>query len=190
VSDIQGQVVVTQQADVDFYFGVADKMLECGQRLVKLNLDVAKSAFSDWYEGIQDGLKKPGEGEASDLQSALAVPSAEKVTTYERQIAEIASTTQTQLAELFDAHYQQASRRAQWFIEKVAQFAPANSEAAVAFLKQIRALADTSHDSMHRAAKQTAVIVQSSVNALTKTTLALDESTNEVADEATKAARH
>jgi phasin family protein len=190
VSDIQGQAVVTQQANVDFYFGVANKMLECGERLVKLNLDVAKSTFSDWYEGMQDGLTKPGEREASGLQSALALPSAEKVTSYERQVAEIASTTQSQLAEVVDAHYQQASRQAQWFIEKVAQYAPANSEAAVAFLKQARALADTAHDSILKAAKQTANIAQSSVGPLTETTSALAESTDEVADELTKAAKH
>jgi phasin family protein len=186
VSDIQGQAVVTQQANLDFYFGVAGKMLECAENLVKLNFDVAKSTFSDWYQGMQDKLTKTGQREASGLQSELALPSVKKVTTYQRQIAEIASTTQTQLAEVIDAHYQQASRQAQWFIEKVAQSTPVNSEPAVAFLTQIRAIADTAHVSMHKAAKHTANIAQSSVNAVTETT----ESTDEVADEATKAAKH
>lgn len=190
MGDIQGQAVVTQQANVDLYFGVANKMLECGEKLVKLNLEVAQSTFSDWYEGMHGGLTRLGEPEASVLKSALALPPAEKVMTYERQIAEIASTTQAQLAEIIDAHYQQASRQAHWFIEKIAQCAPAHSEAAFAFLKQIRELADTAHNSIQNVAKQTASIAQGSESAVAETTSAMTESTDELAKAATKAAKH
>lgn len=190
MSNIQGQAVVSQQAHVDLCFGVASKMLECGEKLVRLNLEAAKSTFSDWYEGMHGVLTKPGEAEASVLKSALALPPAEKVTTYERQIAEIASTTQTQLAEIVDAHYQQSSRQAQWFIEEIAQYAPVNAEAAVAFLKQIRELADTAHNSIHHAAKQTASMVEISEPVVAETTSAMNESGGEVVEEATKAGRH
>jgi phasin family protein len=190
VSDIQGQAVVSQQAHVALCFGVASKMLECGEKLVRLNLEAVKATFSDWYEGMHDALTKSDEAEASILKNALSLPPAEKVTTYERQIAEIASTTQTQLAEIVDAHYQQSSRQAQWFIEEIAQYAPAHAEAAVALLKQIYELADTAHNSMHNAAKQTASMAQISERAVAETKSTMNESGDEVVEEVSKAGGH
>jgi hypothetical protein len=65
--------------------------------------EVAKAAsqrLADWYQRIQDGLTIKNGQDVLGLQNALAPPSGKKVLTYERQVAEIASTMQTQLAEL------------------------------------------------------------------------------------------
>lgn len=67
--------------------------------------EVAKAAsqrLADWYQRIQDGLTKKNGQDVPGLQNALALPSAKKVLTYERPVAEIASTMQTQLAEVVD----------------------------------------------------------------------------------------
>lgn len=58
--------------------------------------------LADWYQRIKDGPTKKDGQDVPGLQNALALPSAEKVLTYERQVAEIASTMQTQLAEVVD----------------------------------------------------------------------------------------
>jgi len=100
MADFQAQAATAQRANLDFLFGLAGSMLEGEEKLVRLNLDTAKTTLADWYQRVQDGLAKKDSQEVGDLRDALALPSAEKVLTYERQVAEIASSTQTQLAEV------------------------------------------------------------------------------------------
>ncbi|NPT58288.1 phasin family protein [Paraburkholderia elongata] len=190
MTDFQGQVAVAQQANLDFFFGLAGKMLEGEEKLVRLNLDMAKTTFADWYQRMQDGLTKKEGQEVTGLQNALALPSAEKVLTYERQVAEIASTMQTQLAEVVDARYQEVNRQVQRFVENVAQNAPVGSEAVIAFLKQVITLANTAQESVHKAAKQTADFAQSSLDAATKAASEVTEAADQAVEKAAKAAKH
>src|ERR1700692_3737244 len=189
MTDFQGQAAVVQQANLDFFFGLVSKMLEGGERLIKLNLDTAKTTFADWYQRIQDGLTKKDGQDVPGLQNSLLLPSADKVLTYERQVAEIASTMQTQLAEVVDTQYQQANRQVEWFIENVAQNAPVSSEAAIALLKQIITVANTARDSMHKAAKQTVDFAQSSVSATMETASEVVESADQTAEKTAKPAK-
>jgi len=187
MSDLQGQAVATQQANLDFCFGVASKMLEAAEQLTRLNLDLAKTTFADWHQRTQDSLTQTGERDASGLQPALALPSPENVTTYQRQMAEIAATTQQQLAEAVGAQCQQAGRQVQWLIDKLAQSAPGSSEATVAFLKQILALANAAGENVRRAVKQTFDLAQSHASVSTKAAAA---DVSEAAEQATgKAAK-
>ena len=189
MTDFQGQVAVAQQANLNFFFGLAGKMLEGEEKLVRLNLDMAKTTFADWYQRMQDGLTKKEGQEVTGLQNALALPSAEKVLTYERQVAEIASTTQTQLAEVVNAQYQEVNRQVQWFVENVAQNAPVGSEAAIAFLKQGFSLANTTYDSMQKATKQAVDVAQSNLSAATKAASEVTEAADQAVEKAAKAAK-
>ncbi|MGF6780836.1 phasin family protein [Paraburkholderia sp. GAS334] len=190
MTDFQGQAAVAQQANLDFFFGLASKMLEGGERLIKLNLDTAKTMLADWYQRVQDGLTRKDREDVPSLQSALALPSAEKVLTYERQVAEITSTMQTQLAEVVDARYQHANREVQWFVENVAQNAPVSAEAAIAFLKQAIALANTSDESAQKTAKQTVAFAQSGVSVATETASEAVEAADQAVEKAAKTAKH
>jgi len=82
------------------------------------------------------------------LQNALVLPSLEKVLTYERQVAEITSAMQTELAEIANAQYQEVNRQVQWFVENVAQNTPVGSEAAIAFMKQGISLVSTTYENV------------------------------------------
>lgn len=190
MSDFKGQAAVAQHANLDFCFGVAGKMLEGGENLTRLNLDAAKAMFADWHQRTQDVLTKTDGDNASGLQAALALPSTERVLTYQRQLVEIASTMQTQLAEVIDAQYQEASRQFQRFVEDVGQNAPVSSEAAIAFLKQIITFANTAHDSVRKAAKQTVDFAQSSVSAAAETALETAQPAEPAVESAAKAAKH
>jgi phasin family protein len=121
MADFHTQAATTQQANLDFFFGLAGRMLEGEERLVRLNLETAKTAFADWYQRVHDGMTKKDRQEVGDLQDVLALPSAEKVLTYERQVAEITSAVQAQLAEVVNAQYLEVNRQVQWFVENVSQ---------------------------------------------------------------------
>lgn len=190
MSDFEAQAGVVQHANLDFCFGVAGKMLESVENLTRLNLDAAKAIFADWYQRMQDGLTKTDGDNTSGLQAALALPSTERVLTYQRQLVEIAHTTQTQLGEVIDAQYQEASHQFQRFVENVGQNTPVSSEPAIAFLKQIITFANTSYDSMRKAAKQTVDLAQSSLSAAAETALETTQPAQPAAESVAKAAKH
>ncbi|MCG5076348.1 phasin family protein [Paraburkholderia tagetis] len=58
MTDFQEQAALAQRANLDFFFGLAGKMLEGEEKLIKLNLDMAKTTLGDWYLRVQDGLAK------------------------------------------------------------------------------------------------------------------------------------
>jgi phasin family protein len=186
MADFQGQAATVQQANLDFFFGLAGTMLEGEEKLVRLNLETAKTAFADWQQRAQDGLAKQDRQEVTGLQDALALPSAEKVLTYERQVAEIASTTQTQLAEVVNARYQAVSRQVQSFVENLAQNTPAGSEAAIAFLKQAITLANNAQESVQKATKQAVEVAQTNLDVATKAASEVTKATDQAVENATK----
>jgi phasin family protein len=116
MTDFQGQGAVAQQANLDFFFGVASKMLEGGEKLIKLNLDTAKTTIADWYQRMQDGLTRKDGKDVPGLQNALALPSAEKVLTYERDIAQssvsAATETASEVAESADQTVEKTAKQA------------------------------------------------------------------------------
>ncbi|MFP3566626.1 TIGR01841 family phasin [Paraburkholderia sp. SIMBA_030] len=186
MADFQGQAAAAQRANLDFFFGLAGSMLEGEEKLVRLNLDTAKTTLADWYQRAQDGLAKQDRQEVTGLQDTLALPSAEKVLTYERQVAEIATTTQTQLAEVVNARYQAVSRQVQSFVENLAQNTPVGSEAAIAFLKQAVTLASTAQESVQKATKQAVEVAQSNLDAATKAASVASEAADRAVENATK----
>jgi phasin family protein len=70
---------------------------------------------------MQDRLAEKDEQGVTDLPNTLALPAVENVLTYERQVAEITSSVQAQLAEVVNAQYLEVNRQVQWFIENVSQ---------------------------------------------------------------------
>ncbi|WP_027802215.1 TIGR01841 family phasin [Paraburkholderia dilworthii] len=189
MTDFQRRAATAQQANLDFFFGLASRMLEGEEKLVRLNLDTAKMTLADWHQREQDGLAKKDRQEVTGLQDALALHSAEKVLTYERQVVEIASTTQTQLAEVVNARYQELSRQVQSFVENLAQNVPVGSEPTIAFLKQAITLADTTQESVQKATKQAVEVAQSNLDAATKAASEVTEAADEVVEKAAKAAK-
>jgi len=189
MADFREQAAVAQRANLDFFFGMAGKLLEGEEKLIRLNLDTTKTTFADWYQRMQAGLTTKEGEEATGLQNALVQPSAEKVMTYERQAAEIVSAMQTQLAEVVNAQYQEVNREVQWFVENFAQNAPVGSEAAIALLKQGVSLANTACESVQKATKEAVDIAQSSLSAAAKTASEMTEASDEAIEKAEKAAK-
>ena len=189
MADFQAQAATAQRANLDFFFGLAGSMLEGEEKLLRLNLDTAKTMLADWYQRVQDALSKQNSQEFTVLQDALALPSAEEVLTYERQVAEIASSTQTQLAEVVNARYQEVSHQVQSFVENLAQNAPLGSEAAIAFPNQGFSLVNTVYESAREPTKQAVDVAQSSLSFATKAVSEVAEAVDEEVEKAATAVK-
>ena len=84
------QVLAAQKANVETLFGLTQKAFEGVEKLVELNLQVAKTALSEAADNTRAALSVKDAQELLALQQNLMQPAAEKALSYGRHVYEIA----------------------------------------------------------------------------------------------------
>jgi len=87
------QIVNVQKSNVETLFGLTGTAFEGIEKLVELNLQVAKSAMADAAANAKAVLSVKDAQELLALQSSLLQPAAEKAAAYSRYVYEIAAST-------------------------------------------------------------------------------------------------
>ena len=96
------QIVSVQKSNVETLFGLAGTAFEGVEKLVELNLQVAKAAISDAAQTTQAALSVKDAQELLALQASLFQPAAEKAAAYGRYVYEIASSTGAEVSRVAD----------------------------------------------------------------------------------------
>ena len=161
------QVLAANKANVETLFGLTQKAFEGVEKLVELNLQVAKTALEEVADSTRAALSVKDAQELVALQQAMLQPTAEKAVSYGRHVYEIASATQAEFARVAEAQYEEQNRKVQSLVENVAKNAPAGSETAVAVIKSAITAANTTYETVHKAAKQAVELAESNFNAAT-----------------------
>src|SRR5471030_1145203 len=159
------QIAAANKAQFDTLFGLTNKAFEGFQKVLALNLQVVKSTLAESQENAQRVLSVKDAQELLALQASLAQPVAEKAQSYSRQLYEIASATQAELARVAEAQYEEQNRKMQALLDNVTKNAPAGSETAVAVMKSAITAANTTYETIHKASKQAVEIAESNFNA-------------------------
>jgi phasin family protein len=163
------QLLAAHKANVETLFGLTNKAFEGVEKLVELNLQVAKTALSEVADTTQSALSVKDAQELVALQAALLQPSAEKAVAYSRHVYDIASSTSAEFAKLAESQIADAQKKLGSVVETAAKNAPAGTENAVALVKSAVAAANNAYESLHKAAKQASEIAESNFNAVTST---------------------
>jgi phasin family protein len=161
--------VAVAKANLDAFFGLAGKVFEGVKKLVALNLQVIRSTLAEAQENL---TKVPGTPEPQQwfaLQAGFIGPFAEKSLSYSRQVFDIASTTQAEVTQLAQAHYERYNDRVQALVEETAKPAPAGSEAAIAAWKSAIAATTTLYETLQKTGQQAVQVAGSNFDALTAT---------------------
>ena len=87
------QLIAAQKANVETLFGLTNKAFEGVEKLVELNLQVAKTALGEAGDTARAALSVKDAQELLSLQASLLQPSAEKAAAYSRHVYDIAATT-------------------------------------------------------------------------------------------------
>jgi len=159
------QLIAAQKANFEALFSLTNKAFEGVEKLVELNLQVVKSTLAENQENVQRALSAKDPQEFLALQATFTQPITEKVLAYNRHLYEIASATQSEFARAAEAQYEEQNRKVQALVENVAKNAPAGSETAVAIMKSAITAANTTCETVHKAAKQAVEIAESNFNA-------------------------
>jgi phasin family protein len=148
------QLIATQQANLDAFFGVANKAFAGFEKLVALNLQVSKATLAESQEIVTKSISTSNPGELLALQASLSQPAAEKVAAYGRSVYEIVSEVQSEISAAATAQGKQLQQDIQGFVEGLKKRAPAGSESALAAWSSVFSAANATYESANKAAKQ------------------------------------
>jgi len=87
------QIMSAHKANVETLFGLTGLAFEGVEKLVELNIQVAKAAMSEASDTTKAALSVKDAQELMALQASLLQPAAEKAAAYGRHVYEIAAST-------------------------------------------------------------------------------------------------
>lgn len=161
------QVLAAHKANVETLFGLTNKAFEGVEKLVELNLQVAKAALSEAADTTAAALSVKDAQELLSLQAALLQPTAEKAASYSRHIYDIASSTGSEVAKVAEAQFADVQKAFTAVVDNAAKNAPAGTENAVALVKSAVAAANNAFESVQKATKQAVEVAESNFQAAT-----------------------
>jgi phasin family protein len=189
MSAIPQQVLNSQKAAIEALVSIQGSVFGGFEKLVDLNLKAIKATLDEVSEKSQQVAGVKDAQEAVAMSSSLVQPSAEKAMAYSKHVYDIVSGVQSDLTKLGEAQLAEGQKHMQDAIEQLTKNAPAGSESAVAMLKSGLAQANTAYDSMTKAAKQAAEVVEKNLAAATSATMKAAGEAAEVAKSASRGRR-
>jgi phasin family protein len=163
------QMIAANKANVETLFGLTNKAFEGVEKLVELNLQVAKTALGEVAENTKAAMSVKDAQELVSLQASLLQPSAEKAAAYSRHIYDIFAATNAEVTKAAEAQLADAQKKFMTAVDTAVKNAPAGSENAVSLVKSAIAAANNAYESAHKAAKQAADIAEANFTAVTNT---------------------
>jgi len=163
------QYTAANKANLETLFGLTNKAFEGVEKLVELNLQVAKATLAESAENAKAALSVKDAQELLALQASLLQPSAEKAAAYSRHLYDIASSTTSEFTKTAEAQLAEMQKSFVSAVDGVLKNAPAGTENAVALVKSAVAAANNAYESVHKAAKQAAEVAEANFQAVTST---------------------
>jgi phasin family protein len=163
------QMLTAHKANVEVLFGLTSKAFEGVEKLVELNLQVARTAMSEAAASTQAALSVKDAQELLALQAGLLQPAAEKAAAYGRHVYDIAVSTNTEVTRVAETTIAEAQQKLMSVVDTVVKNAPAGTENAVALVKSAVSAANNAYESVHKAAKQAADVAEANFTAMTNT---------------------
>lgn len=161
------QMLAAQKANVETLFDLTNKAFNGVEKLVELNLQVAKASMGEAAETTKAALSVKDAQELLSLQAGLLQPAAEKAAAYSRHLYDIAAATNAEVTKLAEAQVADLQKSFAGLVDSAVKNAPAGTENAVALVKSAMAAANNAYESVHKAAKQAADVAEANFQAIT-----------------------
>lgn len=148
------QMMAAHKASMETLFGLTNKAFEGVEKLVELNLQVARAAMSEASENARAAMSVKDAQELMALQASMLQPAAEKAAAYSRHLYDIAASTGTEVGKVAEANSADAQAKFIAAVDTAMKNAPAGSENATALMKSAVAAANNAFDGVQKAVKQ------------------------------------
>jgi phasin family protein len=163
------QIMIAHKSNVENLFGLTGLAFEGVEKLIELNIQVAKTAMTEASQTAQAALSVKDAQELLALQASLLQPSAEKAAAYSRHVYEIAASTGVEVNRVAEATASEAQAKFMAVVDNAVKNAPAGTENAVALVKSAVAAASNAFESVQKATKQAAEVADANFQAMSST---------------------
>ena len=163
------QIIAAHKSNVEVLFGLTNKAFEGVEKLVELNLQVAKAAMGEVAETTKAALSVKDAQELMALQAGLLQPAAEKAAAYSRHLYDIAASTNAEVTKVAEATVTEAQAKFMASVDSAVKNAPAGTENAVALVKSAVAAANNAFEGVQKAVKQATDVAEANFQAISTT---------------------
>jgi phasin family protein len=163
------QIVAAQKANIEVLFGLTEKAYAGVEKLVELNMQVAKTALTETSETAQAVLSVKDAQELLTLQQAMLQPAAEKAAAYSRHVYDIFTGMNASVGKVVEGQMTDAQKKFLSAVDGALKNAPAGSESAASLVKSAVTAANTAFESVQKAVKQAADVADANFQAMTQT---------------------
>jgi phasin family protein len=160
------QIIAAHKSNVEVLFGLTNKAFEGVEKLVELNLQVAKTALGEAAETTKAALSVKDAQELLALQAGLLQPAAEKAAAYTRHVYDIAAATNAEVTKVAETTTSDAQAKFMAVVDSAVKNAPAGTENAVALVKSAVAAANNAFEGVQKAVKQATDVAEANFQAL------------------------
>ena len=156
-----------QKANLELLEQVNGKVLKGLEQLSRLQIAALRSASEEQFEATRKLLAARDPQTFSSVIGSLSHPAhhAERLMEFNRQVYDLVSSTQADIAKLGERQVAQNAQQVQELVEEIAKNAPAGAESAVAVLKSAVETAGNVYESAQKTAKQAAEIAENGIAA-------------------------
>ncbi len=161
------QIAAANKANLETLFGLTNKAFEGVEKLVELNLQVAKATLAESAENAKATLAVKDAQELLALQASLLQPSAEKAAAYSRHLYDIAQSTTSEFSKTAEVQMAELQKSFAGAVEGALKNAPAGSENAVTLVKSAISAANNAFESVQKATKQASDMAEANFTAVT-----------------------
>ncbi|MES3015853.1 MAG: TIGR01841 family phasin [Pseudomonadota bacterium] len=163
------QLMAAHKSNVEVLFGLTNKAFEGVEKLVELNLQVARAAIGEAAENTKAVLSAKDAQEFMALQASLLQPAAEKAAAYSRHLYDIAAATGAEVTKVAESTAAEAQTKFMTAVDSAVKNAPAGSENAVALVKSAVAAANNAFEGVQKAVKQATETAEANFQAMSAT---------------------
>jgi len=175
------QIAAAQKANLETLSGLTNQALQSIEKLVELNMQIAKQSLSDSMNSAKKAL------EVKDIQQLLAhqaeavQPMADKIMAYSRHLYDLAHETQASFTKSAEKEFQDGQKKMNALVEDWTKNAPAGSDAAVHAMKQAIASANNVFETSQKAVKHAVEVAQTNMSSATDTMMKTAQKTSKAA---------
>jgi phasin family protein len=178
------QMMAAHKANVETLFGLTNKAFEGVEKLVELNMQVARATLGEAAETTKAAMSVKDVQELMALQAGLLQPAAEKAAAYSRHLYDIVAGTNAEVTKVTEATLAETQKSMLTVVDNAVKNAPAGTENAVALVKSAVAAANNAFESVNKAAKQAAEVAEANFQAVTNTAMKATQAASKTAKRA------
>lgn len=155
---IQDQISVATKANLDanlaLYASLTHKTLESVEKLINLNINTVKASMEETSTVARKMLSAKDPQEFFSAIAEQAKPKFNNAIAYGSNVANIASSTQSEFTKAAEVQIAQVSRKVNEMVEEISKKAPAGSENMVAIMKTAMGNVGNTYEQITKTTKQ------------------------------------